>query len=116
MTRDEAVTQTRQWMERGITEREIRDQLERQGFAGRAAYGVVQEAYRSRLKMYGKRSYAFEKKQLIVFCIGALCVLGSPFTAAPWSMFGGFNITMFIVAGLGIALMIGAVKLRPKLK
>src|SRR6516165_4500642 len=111
MTRDEAVAQTRQWMERGITEREIRDQLERQGFAGRAADGVVQDAYRSRLKMVGKRSFAFEKKQLIVFCLGALCVIGSPFTGAPWSMFGGFNITMFVVAGFGIFLMIGAVKM-----
>lgn len=116
MTRDEAITQTRQWMERGIPEREIRDQLQRHGITGRAADGVVQEAYRSRLKLFGKRSFAFERWQLVVFCVGALLVIAAPFTGAPWTMFGGFNITMFLVAGIGISLMIGAVKLRPKVK
>jgi hypothetical protein len=101
-------------MEGRASEREVREQLQRMGFVGREADGIVQEAYRSRLRFFGKRSIEFEKKQLAVFILGGIMVCLAPFAGAPWTLFGGFNLIPFFVAGLGIVFMITAVKLRPK--
>ncbi len=116
MNRDEAVVLARQGMESGASEHEVREQLRRAGYTGSAADGIIQDAYRSRLKLTGRRSTEFERKQLIVFISGGLLLLGAPFVAPPWSMFGGFNIVPFVLGAVGIVLMIGAVKMRPKFK
>jgi hypothetical protein len=116
MTHDDAVALARRWMEGGASEPEVREQLRRAGFDGRAADGVVQEAYRSRLRFRGKRVFEFDAKQLALFVIGGLFLLLAPFMGAPWSLFGGFNLLPFFVGGLGIGLMITAVKMRPNLK
>ena|SRR5260221_6717700 len=116
MNRDEAVAQARRAMEKGVTESEIRDQLRRAGIIGGAADGVVQEAYRGRLKLRGRRSLEFDRRQLILFTLGVACIALSPIAGAPWSMFGGFNFNAMIVIGIGVSLMLGAVALRPQLK
>jgi type II secretory pathway component PulF len=114
MTRNEGRALAVQWMERGATEHEVRDQLRRAGFDPGTVNQIVLEAYSSRLRLRGRKSTSFDRTQVLTFLAGAGFCLLAPLTGSPWTVFGGFNPLFFVLIGLGIGLMIVSVKLRPQ--